>query len=92
MSGASRHSRLMTQEGIVFALAIVLFAGLAIFLDGFGSMPNLLSLVQAVSVVGSLGVAMAIVVIGRGIDLSLVASTGGGAVLSLPLDSRGDVA
>ena len=73
MSGASLHSRLMTQEGIVFGLAILLFAGLAIFLDGFATVPNLLSLVQAVSVVGSLGVAMAIVVIGRAIDLSLVA-------------------
>ncbi|MCO5072269.1 MAG: ABC transporter permease [Rhizobiaceae bacterium] len=68
--GITRHA---TQEGIVFGLSILLFVCLALFLDGFGTIGNLLSLVQAVSVVGSLGVAMAIVVIGRGVDLSLVA-------------------
>jgi ribose transport system permease protein len=63
----------MTQERIVFTFALILLIGFAIFLPGFSDASNLLALVRSVSVLGILGVAMAIVVIGRGIDLSLVA-------------------
>jgi len=63
----------LTQERIVLLLAVVLFLGFSAFLNGFASRENLLSLVRSVSVLGILGLAMALVVIGRGIDLSLVA-------------------
>jgi len=62
----------LTQERIVFLFAIILLAAFAAFLPGFSTADNLLSLVRSVSVLGILGVAMALVVIGRGIDLSLV--------------------
>lgn len=63
----------LTQERIVLVLALVLTAAFAISLPGFLTAQNLLSLVRSVSVLGVLGIAMALVVIGRGIDLSLVA-------------------
>ncbi len=63
-----------TQERIVLCLALALFAGFSLFLSGFATQENLLSLVRSVSVLGILGLAMAVVVIGRGIDLSLVST------------------
>jgi ribose transport system permease protein len=46
----------------------------AIALPGFATTDNMLTLLQNVAVLGILGLAMAIVVIGRGIDISLVAA------------------
>ncbi|HEY1721537.1 MAG TPA: ABC transporter permease [Magnetospirillaceae bacterium] len=63
-----------TQERIVFAITVALFLLFAVTLDRFLTSVNLLSLLQSVSVLGILGVGMAIVVIGRGIDLSIVAT------------------
>ena len=63
----------LTQESIVFLFSLFLLAAFAVFIPGFLTADNLLSLVRSVSVLGILGVAMALVVIGRGIDLSLVA-------------------
>ncbi len=63
----------LSQEQIVFALAVLMCVGFAIALPGFLTTNNLLNLVRSVSILGILGVAMGLVVIGRGIDLSLVA-------------------
>lgn len=65
--------RTISQEGIVLALAVALFAASALTLRGFLAPDNLISIVRSVSVIGILAVGMAIVVIGRGIDLSAVA-------------------
>lgn len=62
-----------SQERIVFALAIALFAAAALGLRGFADPNNLISIVRSVSVLGILALGMAVVVIGRGIDLSQVA-------------------
>ena len=72
MAGVSAHGN-WSQERIVLALAVVLFAVAAIFLPGFRDIGNLISIVHSVSVLGLLAVGMAIVIIGRGIDLSAVA-------------------
>jgi ribose transport system permease protein len=63
----------LSQEQIVFGLALLLCVGFAIALPGFLTASNLLNLIRSVSILGILGVAMGLVVIGRGIDLSLVA-------------------
>lgn len=63
----------LNQEQIVFALALLLTIGFAATLPGFLTTSNVLNLVRSVSILGILGVAMGLVVIGRGIDLSLVA-------------------
>lgn len=62
-----------TQERIVLTIAIILFLMCSLFLDGFFTANNLMVLLRNVAVLCILGIAMAIVVIGRGIDLSLIA-------------------
>jgi ABC-type glucose/galactose transport system permease subunit len=57
------------QQGIVFAVFAVLFAVFALILPGFLTTANMLTLLQNVAVLGILGLAMAIVVIGRGNDI-----------------------
>jgi len=72
MAGGRAHG-FWSQERIVLALSVVLFAVAAIFLPGFRDVGNLISIIHSVSVLGLLAVGMAIVIIGRGIDLSAVA-------------------
>ncbi|HMN71279.1 MAG TPA: ABC transporter permease [Rhodoblastus sp.] len=64
----------LSQQGIVFAIFLAMFAGFAFFLRGFATTDNMLALLQNVAVLGILGLGMAIVVIGRGVDLSLIAT------------------
>lgn len=63
----------VSQEQIVFGIALLLCVAFSVALPGFLTTNNLLNLVRSVSILGILGVAMGLVVIGRGIDLSLVA-------------------
>lgn len=63
-----------TQQTIVFAIFLALAAGFALFLPGFAQADNLLTLVQNVAILGILGLGMAVVVIGRGIDISMIAA------------------
>ena len=74
--GARRPARRLRvgQLEIVFAVFAVLFIVFSTFLRGFLSSDNMLTLLQNVAVLGILGLAMAIVVIGRGIDISLIAA------------------
>lgn len=72
---AGRLSRMgMSQEQIVIQIAIVAFATFSILVPSFLSAANVTALVQNVSVLGILAMGMAISIIGRGIDLSMVAS------------------
>lgn len=61
------------QEQIVFLITLLLFGAFAMTLNGFLSAANMLSLLRSVSVLGILGLGMLIVVLGRGIDLSMIA-------------------
>ena len=67
-------TRRLTQERIVLLIAGVLFVVFSAALPGFLSTGNILSLIQNVSILGILGIGMALAVIGRGIDLSMVAT------------------
>ncbi|APE46037.1 ABC transporter permease (plasmid) [Sulfitobacter alexandrii] len=64
----------LNQERIVGVIAVLLFVGFAIGLPGFLGGANILSLIQNVSILGILGIGMAIGIIGRGIDLSMVST------------------
>lgn len=64
----------LSQQEIVFVVFVILFSVFAMVLPGFLTPDNMLTLLQNVSVLGILGLAMAIVVIGRGIDISLIAA------------------
>ncbi len=77
------------QLRIVTLLFVAIFALYALILPGFLSIGNLLTLMRTVSVLGILGLGMAIVVIGRGIDLSMIASLCVPAAVVLTLAARG---
>src|ERR1700728_4142989 len=64
----------ITQESVVFALAAVLFAVFSLTLHNFLTPGNLIALVRSVSILGMLGLGMGLVVIGRGIDLAMIAT------------------
>ncbi len=66
--------RYLNQEKIVFLLTVLLFIVFSLTLNNFLDRNNILSLMRSVAVLGILGLGMLIVVLGRGIDLSLVAT------------------
>jgi len=72
MAAASVHG-VWSQERIVLVLAAALCVVSAVGLPGFLDPSNLIAIVRSVSVLGLLAVGMAIVIIGRGIDLASVA-------------------
>jgi ribose transport system permease protein len=81
----------VSQQTIVFALFVLLFVGFALFLPGFAKVDNLLTLLQNVAILGILGLGMAVVVIGRGIDISMIATLAvpSGLLLQLSQDGFG---
>ncbi|MEI7515476.1 MAG: ABC transporter permease [Betaproteobacteria bacterium] len=83
-----KHS--ISQQAIVFAIFVAMFAVFSIFLPGFLSTGNMLGLLQNVAILGILGLGMAIIVIGRGIDISMVAilAVPAGLVLQLVQDAH----
>ena len=71
---ARKLFRYLNQEKIVFLLTVLLFVAFSLTLNNFLDGNNILSLIRSVAVLGILGLGMLIVVLGRGIDLSLVAT------------------
>ncbi|WP_334174777.1 ABC transporter permease [Pseudoxanthobacter sp.] len=82
----------ITQESIVLLIAVVFFLIFAAVLPGFLAADNLLSLLQNVSILGILGVAMGIVVIGRGIDLAMVTTMAMSTAWTIALMNAGTAA
>lgn len=68
----------LSQQTIVFSIFVLMFAAFSVWLPGFLNTGNMLGLLQNVAILGILGLGMAIIVIGRGIDISMV------AVLAVP--------
>ncbi|MGB6155764.1 ABC transporter permease [Castellaniella sp.] len=73
MTSSTKRGIKLDQQKIVLLLFIVIFTGFSVLLPGFLSVGNIVAMLRSISVLGILGFGMAIVVIGRGIDLSLVA-------------------
>ena len=86
-SGAARWKP--TQEQIVLIVTALLAVGFAFTLDGFATLGNLLTLTRGVAILGILGIAMSVVVIGRGLDLSLVATMAVSSAFALQLMQHG---
>lgn len=78
-----------SQEGVVFLCAGLAFASFGLTLDRFLTAGNLSNLLFNVSMLGILGCGMGVVVIGRGIDLSLVSIMAVGGACMLQLLSNG---
>jgi len=78
-----------TQQTIVFGLFLLMLIGFSLFLQGFAQVDNLLTLLQNVAILGILGLGMALVVIGRGIDISMIAALAVPSGLLLQLVANG---
>jgi len=63
----------LNQERIVLIITVLIFIAASVGLSGFLRPANLIAIVRSISVLGILALGMAIVIIGRGIDLSMVA-------------------
>jgi ribose transport system permease protein len=79
----------LTQEAIVALASLVLFLVFSFTLDNFLSPVNIVTLIRNVAVLGILSLGMAIVVIGRGVDLSLIAMMAVSLTLSIVLANKG---
>lgn len=77
------------QLKIVTALFLLVFIAYSIVLPGFFAVGNLLTLMRAVAILGILGLGMAIVVIGRGVDLSMIAALAVPSAVVLALAGKG---
>ncbi|WP_250495107.1 ABC transporter permease [Caballeronia sp. GAWG1-1] len=64
----------LTQESIVFLLTTCMFIAFSVVLKDFLTSGNVITLLRNVSVLGMLGLGMSVAVIGRGIDLSMIAT------------------
>ena len=82
-------ARSFNQERVVFLLFVLIFMAFSVGLPGFLNTNNLVLLMQGVSVLGILGVGMCVVVIGRGIDLSMVATMALSVAWALQLNGEG---
>ena len=65
--------RNLNQERIVLVVAVLIFGAAVIALPGFLTANNLIAIVRSIAVLGILALGMSVVIIGRGIDLSMVA-------------------
>lgn len=79
----------ISQQSIVFVLFVLMFASFALLLPGFAQVDNLLTLLQNVAILGILGLGMSVVVIGRGIDISMIAALAVPSGLLLQLMQNG---
>ncbi len=78
-----------SQEKIVLLITVAVAVIFGLTLNGFGTIGNLLSLVRNVSILGTLGLGMGIVVIGRGIDLAQVAILASSSAVAIQLMNSG---
>ncbi|MET3616291.1 ribose transport system permease protein [Rhizobium aquaticum] len=87
MSGRSITK--LSQEKIVAIITIVLVVFFSATLHSFLTPGNILALLQNVAILGILGIAMALAIIGRGIDLSVVAIMAVSVAWVLQLNNNG---
>jgi ribose transport system permease protein len=88
-SPAPSHRRAFRLEGIVLAVTLVLIAVFTFSIDGFASPGNLRVILTNSAAVAVLACGMAVVVISRGLDLSLIAQMVVGALAFSVLVSGG---
>lgn len=78
------------QEQIVLIVTVVLAVVFALLLPGFASVKNGLTLLNSIAVLGILSLGAAIVIIGRGVDISQVASLAIGAAMAAVMMKSGN--
>jgi ribose transport system permease protein len=81
-AGAARWVRRLGQEQIVLVTTLILAVAFSILVPGFASVKNILTLLDGIAVLSILSLGAAIVIIGRGLDISQIASLAIGAALA----------
>jgi ribose transport system permease protein len=79
----------LTQTTAVLVMCAVLIVVFSIFLKGFPTLGNMFALARNISILGILALGMAVVVIGRGLDLSQVASFAASTAIAIILMNSG---
>ena len=79
----------LSQEAVVVGISVLLFAVFSVVIDKFLTEGNIISLLKNVSILGTLAVGMGFVVVGRGIDLTMVAVMVVGVAFSIWISSWG---
>lgn len=87
--GSAAQARKPTQALAVFAMCAILIVLFSVFLKGFLSLGNFFALARNISILGILALGMAVVVIGRGLDLSQVASFAASTAIAIILMNSG---
>ena len=72
----------LNQEQIVLGVTVLLVVAFSVLLPGFATLSNLLTMLNGISVLGILALGAAIVIIGRGLDISQITSLAIGAALA----------
>ena len=89
MSGSGALSARPTQTAAVLAMCVVLIVAFSLTLPGFLTLGNVFALTRNISILGILALGMAIVVIGRGLDLSQVAALASSTAIAIILMNAG---
>jgi ribose transport system permease protein len=71
--GIKLKKNMFSQQVVVIIIGLLMIVGFSVFLPGFRTTLNMVALLQNVAILGILSLGMAVVVISRGIDLSMVA-------------------
>lgn len=87
-TGSGRRVKI-TQESVVTAIAALLFVVFSIFLNNFLTQGNILALLKNVAILGTLATGMGFIVVGRGIDLTMVAVMVVGVAFAIWLSTLG---
>ncbi len=87
--GEAAHLRKPSQTTAVLAMCVVLIVVFSVSLNGFLSLGNLFALARNISILGILALGMAVVVIGRGLDLSQVASLAAATAIAIIIMNAG---
>jgi ribose transport system permease protein len=83
------QTRKPTQTLAVLAMCLILIVVFSVSLKGFLTLGNVFALARNISILGILALGMAIVVIGRGLDLSQVASFATSTAIAIILMNSG---
>jgi ribose transport system permease protein len=90
LAGARRRAPFKpSQSLIVLGVTLALFVVLSAALPGFVTLGNLFTLARNISILGILALGMAVVVIGRGIDLSQIATLACSSAIAVTLINSG---
>jgi len=88
-SGEAARLRKPSQTMAVLAMCVILVVAFSLGLNGFLTVGNLFTLARNISILGILALGMAVVVIGRGLDLSQVASFAASTAIAIIIMNAG---